>query len=210
MMQSYTTRECNCTWHFYFTSVYVSNIYHACVQLSDGTSTSQVCMCQTEVTGGCSRQMAFLLHNRVCFKMTSRVSAAVRWHFLFTRVYVSNKHEAVRICLLALIIHKCVCSKQAWGVRAVVWWHFYFTRLYGSDRHETVRSFQMALLLHKFVCFEQKSRAGAAVRWHFCFTSVYVSKWHRAWVPLLDGTSHSQVCMFQTNMTRCAVVYRHF
>jgi hypothetical protein len=41
-------------WHFFFTSLYVSIRHHARMQLSDGTSTLQVCMLQSYTTRECS------------------------------------------------------------------------------------------------------------------------------------------------------------
>jgi hypothetical protein len=168
-------------WHFYFASLYVAIIHHAWVQLSDGTSTLQVCMLQSYTTRECSSMMALLLQKCVCCTHTSRVSATVRWHSYFKSVYVSNKHHAW--------VQPSYGSSNA---------HVYIF----SNRHEAVRSFQMALQLHKAVIFKHKLRLSLAVRWGSYFTSVYVSNKQYAWEQMSDGTSTSQVRIFQTNITR--------
>jgi hypothetical protein len=202
------------------------------VQLYDGTSTSKVCMFQTDITRDCGFQMALLLHTCVCFKNKSRASPAVIWNFEYTRVYISNRHEAVRSFHMALLLHKAICFKQKLRVSLAVRWVFYFTSVYISSRKyaweqmpsgtsiSQVRIFQtditrecssqMELQLPKCVCYKQTSRVSAAVRCHFYFTSVYVSDRHEAWVHLSDGSYHPQACMFQTRMRRCAALIWHF
>jgi hypothetical protein len=211
-------------WHFYFTSVHGSYRHHARIQLSDGTSTLHVCMCQSYTTRECSCHMPLLRHTSVCLKQTSRVSAALWWHFYFKSVYVSNRHHAwLRLpdgtptshvcmfqkqitressCHMELRIHTCVYFKQTWGGAQLS---------YGTAtsqgymfQTEITREFscQMGLLLHKCIYFVQKIRVRANAIWHFYFTSAYISNRHYAWVQLSDGTSASQVCMLQTDITR--------
>ena len=174
MFQTYMRRECTC---------HVTVLIHKRLcfekawdgaQLSNGTSTSNVCMFQTYVTIECNRHAALLLHIAIRFKMTLRLSAAVRWHFYFTSLYVSIRH------------HTWVHVSYATSTSQVCMFQTYITH---------ACSCPMALLLHKCVCTKQTSRVRATVRWHFYFTSVFVSKWHRAWVQLSDGTSYSQFCM---------------
>jgi hypothetical protein len=194
------------------------------MQLSNGTSTLQVCMFQSDTTRECSCQMALLLHKSVCFKQTSRVSATLRWNFYFTSAYVTHRHHAwvqlsdgtstskvfvfqtdiTRDCSfqMALILHKCVWFKQTSRVSPTVRWLFACTSVYISNRHEAVRNFQMALLLHKDVCFKQKLRVSLAVRWEFYFTSVYVWNRRYAWEQMSNGTSTAQGCILQTDIMR--------
>ena len=176
-------------WHFYFTSLYVSNRHPAWEQLSDGTSTSHGCVFQTDSTRSCSRQMTLLLYKSVCFNQTSRANAAVRWHFYFTSLYVSIIH------------HAWVQLADGTSTSQVCMFQTDITRECSS---------MMTLLLQKCVCFIHTSRVTAAARWHSYFTSVYVSKIHHAWVQLSYGSSNAQVCILQTDMRRCAAFRWHF
>ena len=100
-------------WHFYFSSVYVAQRHHARMQLSNGTSTLQVCMFQSDTTRECSCQMALLLHKSVCFKQTSRVSAYLTIPNSTSKVCMF-KSDITRECSyqMALLLHKCVCFIQ--------------------------------------------------------------------------------------------------
>jgi hypothetical protein len=199
------TSRANATvrWHFYFASLYVAIIHHAWVQLSDGTSTSQVCMFWTNITRECSSMMALLLQKCVCCTHTSRVSATVRWHSYFKSVYVSNKHHAwVQTVIWLFECTRVYIFKHTWGGAQL------------SDGTSTSQgcnlqtqttlefSCQMGLLLHKCVCFKQTICMRANVRLHFYFASAYISNKHYAWVQLSHGTSTSQVCMLHTDITR--------
>jgi hypothetical protein len=161
-------------WGSCFTSVYVSNIQYAWEQMSDGTSTSQARIFQTNITRECSSHMELILHKCVCYKHTSRVSATVIWHFYFTSVYVPDIHEAwVHLSYGSYNSQASMCQTcMRWC--AAFRWHIYFKSVYVSNvqyywvqpswgtstshcytfQNDITRecSCQMALIIHKFVC----------------------------------------------------------
>jgi hypothetical protein len=128
-----------------------------------------------------SFQMAHLLQTCVCFKHTLLLSATVMRHFYFTLLYVSKWHYA--------------WVQRSDGTST--------SQVYMSQLDTTRECMcHMPLLLHKCVCFKHISRMRVAARWHFYFTSVYVPNRRHAWGQPSDGTSTSQVCLFQNDIAR--------